>query len=174
MKRLFLLAVMTLVTTVTFAGNPLKVISGNKKFFKSAEGKVFLEVVFDANATFDGKMPLAEKYDDLDAKTVISYNGFIEEFNDNNSKMTFVKDEAEADYKITINVTKIDEFVNVMGWIPGPCIRVWGTLTVTDVKTGESLLVVDIDEIDGGSAPTTDRAFNDTFGELGERIAKLK
>lgn len=174
MKRLFLMAFITLFAMAAFAGNPLKVVSGNKKFFKSAEGKIFLEVVFNDDATFDGKMPLAEKYDDLENKTVISYNGFIEEFNDNNSKMTFVKDEAEADYKITINVTKIDEFINVMGWIPGPCIRVWGTLTVTDAKTGDSLLVVEIDEIDGGSAPTTDRAFNDTFGELGERIAKLK
>ena len=63
---------------------------------------------------------------------------------------------------------------NIMGFIPGPCIRVWGTLTVTDVKSGEALLVVDIDEIDGGSAPTTDAAFNDTFGELGKSIAKLK
>lgn len=174
MKRLFLMAVMTLVATVTFAGNPLKVISGDKKFFKSAEGTVLLEVVFNDDATYDDRMPLSEKYNDLAQKTVIAYDGFIEEFNDNNSKMTFVKDEAEADYKITINVTKIDEFYNPMGWIPGPCIRVWGTLTVMDAKTGESLLVVDIDEIDGGSAPTTDRAFNDTFGELGERIAKLK
>ena len=75
---------------------------------------------------------------------------------------------------MTIQVTKIDEFFNPMGWIAGPCIRVWGTLTVTDIKTGEEKVVVDIDEIDGGSSPTVDRAFNDSFGELGERIAKLK
>ena len=174
MKRFFLMAVMTLVATVTFAGNPLKVISGDKKFFKSAEGTVLLEVVFNDDATYDDRMPLSEKYNDLAQKTVIAYDGFIEEFTDNNSKMTFVKEASEATYKITINVTKVDEFINVMGWVAGPCIRVWGTLTVTDAKTGESLLVVDIDEIDGGSAPTTDRAFNDTFGELGERIAKLK
>jgi hypothetical protein len=125
-------------------------------------------------ASFDDKMPLTEKYNDMESKTTISYNGFIEEFKDNNKKMDFVTTESEANYKITIQVTKIDEFINVMGWIPGPCIRVWGTLTVTDVKSGESLLVVDIDEIDGGSAPTTDRAFNDAFGKLGEKIARLK
>jgi hypothetical protein len=61
-----------------------------------------------------------------------------------------------------------------MGFIPGPCIRAWGTLTVTAIGSNDPLLVVDIDEVDGGSAPTTDRAFNDTFGELGKRIAKLK
>ncbi len=174
MKRLFLMAFITVFATAAFAGNPLKVVNGDKKFFKSAEGKVFLEVIYNDDATYDGKMPLSEKYNDLDAKTTISYNGFIEEFTDSNSNMTFVKDVAEADYKMTINVTKIDEFVNVMGWVPGPCIRVWGTLTVTDTKTGNTMIVVDIDEIDGGSSPTTDRAFNDTFGELGKRIAKLK
>lgn len=173
MKRLFLMAFVTLFATVAIAGNPIKVISGNKKFFKNAEGNVLLEIKYDG-ASFDGKMPLTEKYPDVDAKTIISYNGFIEEFSERNDDLTFVKNEAEANYKITIQVTKVDEFFNVMGFIPGPCIRVWGTLTVTDVKTGESLLVVDIDEIDGGSASTTDRAFNDTFGELGEKIAKLK
>lgn len=173
MKRLFLMVFMAVFATVAFASNPIKVVNGDKKFFKTAEGNVFLEVKYDG-ASFDGKMPLTEKYSDIEAKTLISYNGFIEEFTENNSKFNFVKDEAEATYKITVNVTKVDEFVNIMGFIPGPCIRVWGTLTVTDVKTGDSLLVVDIDEIDGGSAPTTDRAFNDTFGELGKRMAKLK
>lgn len=174
MKRLFLMAFVTLFATVAFAANPLKVVSGDKKFFKSAEGNVFLEVIYEDDATFDGKMPLTEKYDNMEEKTTISYEGFIEEFGERNSKLKFVKTEEEATYKMTIRVTKIDEFINVMGFIPGPCIRVWGTLTVTDVKSGESLIVVEIDEIDGGSAPTTDRAFNDAFGKLGEKIAKLK
>ena len=173
MKRLVLMAFMTIIATVAFAANPIKVVSGDKKFFKSAEGNVYLEVKYEG-ASFDDKMPLTEKYDNMESKTTISYNGFIEEFTDNNKKMKFVTTESEATYKMTIQVTKIDEFINVMGWIPGPCIRVWGTLTVTDVKSGESLLVVEIDEIDGGSAPTTDRAFNDAFGKLGEKIAKLK
>ena len=174
MKRLFMMAFMTIIATVVFAANPLKVVNGDKKFFKSAEGTVFLEVIYDEGATFDDRMPLTEKYDNLEEKTTISYNGFIEEFSERNKKLQFVKTEKEATYKITIRVTKVDEFFNIMGFIPGPCIRVWGTLTVTDVKSGEALLVVDIDEIDGGSAPSTDAAFNDTFGKLGQAIAKLK
>lgn len=174
MKRLFMMAFMTIIATVTFAANPLKVVNGDKKFFKKAEGNVFLEVIYNDDATYDDRMPLTEKYADIEAKTVISYNGFIEEFSERNSNLKFVKDETEATYKMTINVTKVDEFYNVMGWVAGPCVRIWGTLTVTDVKTGESLLVVEIDEIDGGGAPTTDRAFNDSFGELGKKIAKLK
>ena len=37
MKRLFMMAFMTLIATVTFAANPLKVVNGDKKFFKNAE-----------------------------------------------------------------------------------------------------------------------------------------
>ena len=43
-----------------------------------------------------------------------------------------------------------------------------------ELSNSAATSVEDIDEVDGGSAPTTDRAFNDTFGELGKRIAKLK
>jgi hypothetical protein len=173
MKRTLLTAIMAVAAVAVFAGNPLKVKEGNKKFFKTAEGGALLEIIYDG-ATFDGKMPLTEKYNDIKNKTKISYDGFVEEFSERSKNVQIVSKKDDANYKITVKVTKVDEFVNVMGFIPGPCIRVWGTLTITDIRDGSTLLVVDIDEIDGGSAPTTDRAFNDTFGELGERIAKLK
>ena len=172
MKKVFITLIMALLAVNVFAANPLKVKDGDKKFFRKAKGECLLEVVY-TGATFDGKMPLTEKYQDIDNKTTVSYEGFVEEYSERNSALPIVKDGANAKYKITIQVTKVDEFVNVMGFIPGPCIRVWGTLTVTDMENGTTLLVVDIDEIDGGSAPTVDRAFNDTFGELGTRIAKL-
>jgi len=173
MKRTMMTAILAVAAVIAFAANPLKVLNGDKKLFKTAEGTCLLEVIYDG-ASYDGKMPLTEKYADIPSKTKISYDGFIEEFSERNKKVTFVKTAAEAKYKMTIKVTKVDEFINVMGFIPGPCIRVWGTLTVTDTNGGEPLLTVNIDEIDGGSAVSTDRAFNDTFGELGKRIAKMK
>lgn len=173
MKKTLLTLVVALLAMNVFAANPLKVKSGDKKFFRNAKGGCLLEVIYDADASYDDRMPLTEKYSDIDKKTVISYEGFVEEYSERNDNLPIVKDAAKANYKITIKVTKIDEFYNVMGFIPGPCIRVWGTLTVTDLKDGSTLLVVDIDEIDGGAAPNTDRAFNDTFGELGKKIAKL-
>lgn len=173
MKRTLMTAMMAVAAVVAFAGNPLSVKEGNKKFFKTAEGGALLEIIYDG-ATFDDKMPLTEKYDDMKNKQKISYDGFVEEFNDECKKVKIVTKKADANYKITVKVTKVDEFLNVMGFMPGPCIRVWGTVTITDVNDGSTLLRVDIDEIDGGSAPSIDRAFNDTFGELGERLAKLK
>ena len=174
MKKSFITLFSLLFVCVTvFASNPLKVTGGDKKFFKTAQGGATLEISYEG-ASFDGKMPLTEKYSDIPAKCKISYDGFVEEFAERIKDVPIVKRAEEAKYKISIKVTKVDEFINVMGFIPGPCIRVWGTFTVTDINGKDPLLVVDIDEIDGGSAPTTDRAFNDTFGELGKRVAKLK
>ena len=172
MKKILVTLIMALFAVNAFAANPLKVKNGDKKFFRKAKGECLLEVIY-TGASFDGKKPLTEKYQDIDNKTTISYEGFIEEYSERNKNLPIVTDAANAKYKITIQVTKVDEFINIMGFIPGPCIRVWGTLTVTDLSNGDTLLVVDIDEIDGGSAPTVDRAFNDTFGELGKKIAKL-
>jgi hypothetical protein len=172
MKKILITLIMALFAVNAFAANPLKVKDGDKKFFRKAKGECLLEVIY-TGASFDGKKPLTEKYQDIDNKTTISYEGFIEEYSERNKNLPIVTDAANAKYKITIQVTKVDEFVNIMGFIPGPCIRIWGTLTVTDLSNGDTLLVVDIDEIDGGSAPTVDRAFNDTFGELGKKIAKL-
>lgn len=164
---------MAVAAVVAFAGNPIKVTSGDKKFFKNAEGGMILEISYEG-ATYDGKMPLTDKYADIPQKTRISYDGFIEEFSEKNNKINFVTTPADAKYKMTIKITKIDEFINMFGFVAGPCIRAWGTLTVTDINGGAPLLVVDIDEVDGGSSVTTDRAWNDCFGELGKRIAKLK
>lgn len=173
MKKVFAVMCMMLIGMTAFAGNPLKVIGGDKKFFKTAEGGAVLEISYDG-ASFDGKMPLTEKYSDIPAKCKISYDGFVEDFSEKCEKVKIVKSAKEAKYKISVKVTKVDEFINVMGWIAGPCIRVWGTLTITDINGGSPLLVVDIDEIDGGSATSTDGAFEDTFNELGKRIAKLR
>ena len=173
MKKVLMTMCMMLVGMAAFAGNPLKVTGGDKKFFKTAEGGAVLEISFDG-ASFDGKMPLTKKYSDVPEKRKISYDGFVEEFSEKCKSVQIVKSAKEAKYKISIKVTKIDEFTNVMGWVAGPCIRVWGTLTITDIKGGAPLLVVDIDEIDGGSATSTNGAFEDTFNELGKRIAKLK
>ena len=40
MKRTLLTAIMAVAAVAVFAGNPLKVKEGNKKFFKTAEGIV--------------------------------------------------------------------------------------------------------------------------------------
>lgn len=173
MKKTFLTAIAAVLTLVSYAGNPLSVKSGDKKFFKTANGGAILEINYEG-ASFDDKKPLTEQFSDIENKTKISYDGFVEEFTERNKNVQIVTNPDDAKYKIHIQVKKVDQFFNVMGFIPGPCIRIWGTLTISDMSNGNPLLVVDINEIDGGSSPTPDKAFNDTFGELGKRISKMK
>lgn len=140
------------------AGSDLTVKRGNKKFIKEAKGVAALEFNFEG-ATFDDKMPLTDKYPDIALLQKLAWDGFVEEFNDRCKNLQVVPDIDKVDYKISMKVTKIDHFVNVMGFIPGLCVRAWGTVTITDAKTGEVVLEVYVDEIDGGAPPLSGRSF---------------
>lgn len=173
MKKLILIIALGLAAAATALASDLNVTSGNKKFFKTAQGGVFLEFIWDG-ATYDGKMPLEEKFTELEAWKKTAWAGFKEEFDDNCKKAKIVSDIAEANYKITMKVTKMDQYVKVMGWIPAPATKVWGTLTITDVQTGEVLLTAEVEEVDGGANPVPEGTFSDCFEELGEQVADLK
>lgn len=166
-------AIMAVAAVAVFAANPLTLKQGDKKFLKNAKGGALLEFIYDG-ATYDDRMPLTEKFPDIDKLKKLSWDGFVEEFNERCKTVKVVTKAEEANYKFTVKVTKIDQFINVMGFIPGPCVRAWGTLTVSDLKSGESLLVLDIDEIDGGSNPSPDGAYSDCFEELGKLFVKQK
>ncbi len=173
MKRTLLATMMAIVAAVSFAANPLTVKQGDKKFLKTASGGALLEFIYDG-ATYDDRMPLTEKFPDIDKLKKLSWDGFVEEFNERCKTVKVVTKAEEAKYKFTVKVTKIDQFINVMGFIPGPCVRAWGTLTVSDIKSGDTLLVLDIDEIDGGSNPSPDGAYSDCFEELGKLFTRQK
>ena len=61
MKKTLLTLVVALLAMNVFAANPLKVKSGDKKFFRNAKGGCLLEVIYDADASYDDRMPLTEK-----------------------------------------------------------------------------------------------------------------
>ena len=172
-KTLLTLTIILLTMATAMAGSDLTVKRGNKKFIKEAKGVAALEFNFEG-ATFDDKMPLTDKYPDIALLQKLAWDGFVEEFNDRCKNLQVVPDIDKVDYKILMKVTKIDHFVNVMGFIPGLCVRAWGTVTITDAKTGEVVLEVYVDEIDGGANPSPDGAFSDCFEELGKQFSKLK
>ena len=162
----------TIVSMYAMAGSDLKVVNGNKKFIKENRGNAILEFNYD-DATYDGKEPLTNKFPDIENLKKLSWDGFVEEFNDRCKTVKVVRGEKDAQYKILIKITKIDQIFNVMGIIPGHCIRAWGTVTITDIKTNGTMLTLEIDEIDGGANPSPDGAYSDCFEELGKQMSKL-
>lgn len=172
MKKILLtILTLCLAGVSAFAGSDLSVVNGDKKFFKNASGKVNLVIDW-SQATFDDRMTLEEKFGDMTDRKAASRSGFIQDFSKIFKNLPIV--DGDADYKIEIMVSKIDQYIKVMGFIPGPATKTWGTLTVTDLRTGEALLTIAINECDGGASPSPDESFSDSFESIACQLAKLK
>lgn len=155
------------------AGSDLTAKRGNKKFIKEAKGVATLEFNFEG-ATFDDKMPLTDKYPDIALLQKLAWDGFVEEFNDRCKNLQVVAETDRADYKISMKVTKIDHFVNVMGFIPGLCVRAWGPSPSPMLKRAKSFSKCMSMRLTAARTPSPDGAFSDCFEELGKQFSKLK
>lgn len=176
MKKIILMMLFIIVgSAASMAGSDIKVIKGNPKFLKGAEGNAVL--VFDwKGATYDNKQPLTEKFTNLDELKEVAWKGFSETFNDKSKKVKIVPNDQEktAKYQFSMKVTNMDQYFKVMGFIPGNATKAWGTLTVTDLTTNEVVAVITVTEVDGGANPSPNESFSDCFEELAKQVAKCK
>lgn len=171
-KVLFTLISVLCLFTSAFASN-INVIKGDKRFFKSASGNAILEFIWD-DAQYDNKMALEEHYSDLENLKKVAWSGFVETFNEKCKTVKVVKNATIAKYKMTMKVENMDSYTKVMGFIPAPATKVWGIFTITDIKTGEVLVIIKVKEVNGGANPSPDGTFSDCFEELGKQVSKLK
>lgn len=174
MKKFFAVLFVLCVTCLSAVAGPLKVSQGDKKFFSKGSGTAVVEINWD-NAKYDnGRVTLQDEYkNELSEVKSKALSGFTEGFNDKSKKLN-VKS-GDADYKFTINVTNVDRRTKIMtvSWSYGPATSIWGTLTVTNQKTGEVVLVVDIDEMSGNNDFDAADSMERAFTKLGEKVAKL-
>ncbi len=174
MKRLVVFALFVSVfVCASFAGSGIKYVSGDKKFFKSAEGKALLEIIWDG-ATYDSKRPLREEWPDLDQYIFKAKDGFLQDFTKKSKKVEITENPAEANYKIVIRITNVDRYIKVMGFIPGPSTKVWGTIVISDKASGNELLKINLDEVEGGASPSPFESMSDTFELIGAKLAGFK
>ena len=99
---------------------------------------------------------------------------FIEGFNDKSKGMKLSDKKDGANYKFLIKVTNLDSFTNVMGWGARTEAKMWGTLTIVDAASGDTVAEINIDEAEDGTDYVRREAFGKTFLLLGERVAKMK
>ena len=150
----------------------VKAMSGDKKFFKAATGTAVLDFQFD-KAKYDNKMDLSEKFTDIDGLKKIAISGFTETFNEKSKGIQVVKDEG-AKYIFRLEVTNMDQYYKVMGFIPGNSTKVWGTFKVIEASSNEEVLVVNVDDVEGGANPDARETISDCFEELAKLLFKLK
>lgn len=174
MKRLVLLALFAFAFVCTsFADGWIRYVSGDKRFFKTAEGKALLEFVWDG-ATYDNKRPLREQWPDLDKYIFKARDGFLQDFTKRSEKVEITENPAEANYKIRIRIYNVDRYIKMTGLIPGPSTKVWGILKILDMESDEELLVIRLDEVEGGASPSPFESMSDTFEYIGKKLAGFK
>lgn len=173
MKKITFTLIAVLCALTSAFASDIKVIKGDKKFFKTASGNAVLEFVWEA-AQYDNKMALEEHYANLENLKRVAWDGFVETFNEKCKTVKVVKNTTDAKYKMTMKVENMDSYTKVMGFVPAPATKVWGIFTITDIASGEVLIEIIVDEVDGGANPSPDGTFSDCFEELGKQVSKLK
>ena len=173
MRRFLMSVLLTIMCSFfAFAGG-VKYLSGNKKLFKTAEGGMLLEISFEG-ATYDYSSPLEERWPDIDHYALKARDGFIQDFRENFKKVYITENKSEAKYSISIKIDNVDMYAKVMSWVPGPAIKVWGILVITDTASGEELLRLSLKELCGGASPSQHEAMSDTFELLADELKKFK
>ena len=173
MRRFIMSVLLTIMCSFfAFAGG-VKYLNGNKKLFKTAEGGMLLEISFEG-ATYDYSCPIEEQWPDIDHYAFKARDGFIQDFRENFKKVYITENKSEAKYSISIKIDNVDMYVKVMSWVPGPAIKVWGTLVITDAASGEELLKLKLKELCGGASPSQHEAMSDTFELLADELKKFK
>ena len=173
MKRIVLSLIAVMFAFNYAVAGGVKTQQGDKKFFKTATGTAVLDIQFD-KAKYDNKMDLSEKFPDIDGLKKIAISGFTETFNEKSKGIQIVKDES-AKYIFRFDVTNMDQYWKTFGVIvPGFSTKTWGTFKVIDKSTNEEVLVVNVDEVDGGANPDPRETISDSFEEVAKLLFKLK
>lgn len=171
MKKLFLLFVMLMgVLTASAGENVLSLEKGELASLKTG-GNVAVVFNFDG-AMYDLKEPLATHYSNLaELTTKVPFN-FTEGFN-GKCKKSKVVDSTDAKYTITIKVDNMDCYYKVVSFVPGHVTKVWGTASIKDNSSGETIAVMQITECAGSRDFTIDDSFGKCFISLGEKLANV-
>lgn len=169
-KTILSLILFCAVCLSALAGSSIKVIHGDKHFLRKATGEAVLKIDW-TDATYDYGMPLSEKFPTFAPFDEASWTGFNQEFSENCHTLRLVRQSTSARYLITIKVHNVDQYIKVFSVIPGPATKVWSTVTITDQQTGEDVVIIRANEVDGGASPSPFESFSDSFEELGEEVA---
>lgn len=171
MKKLAITMLVLCTCIGAYAGNPMKVTSGNGKFLKETATAT---VTFDwSQAQWNNEKPLAEQWGDEYQKLVAAgEKAFKEGFNENSKKVKIA--DSDAKYRFDVKITNLDKYYGVMSLVPGYKHKAWGTITVVDVLTNAAVCEMTFEELTGGRDFAIDDSFIKCMSDLGKAVAKTK
>ena len=176
MKRFATLLFTLTLCLFTFAGNPIKIVTGKTAIKGILSENATAVMQFDWTcATYDGKCSIGEELGE-DAAFVVNdcQNKFVTGFNTKSKGLKLCEQSDGAKYKVLLTVTKMDCFFAAMSFVPRHEGKMWGKIAITSAETGETLFEANIDEAEDGQDMVRKECFGKTFELLGEKVAKLK
>ena len=171
MKRISITFALLVSCVLLYAKSDLQLQTGSTSFLKES---VFATVEMDwSKATWE-KYRSIQKYcgDDYEERFEISVIAFAREFN-SNSKGLRITESEDAKYKIVIRMEDFEQNSSGTGW-GRFYIRLYGTLEVIDLSTGNSVAKFIIDGVNGGADYVQTDRFAKSFAKLGKTLAKKK
>ncbi len=172
MKKLIITVFLITVGWLSaIAGDEIKLTEGSLSSLK--DGGVGCVVIDIKDTTFDNKMPLRkdDRFREIDDYIPECTKEFVREFNDNTKKFTMTENVDEAKYEFLVKIDNLDTYINVMSFKGGIGIKVWGSITITDIATGHQVAAFDIDE-ENNSGFTYNIAVEETFEGIAKFLAK--
>ena len=186
MKKFLLIAVALMVSAMAFAKDYLYPTSGDIYLLKDKANTIFVQFDY-TQATVEGinffqwqKARGEEWVRDWPNDEIEIREYFTKYFNKKNKKgAAFVSDPAIANHKMIITPSMID--MGSTGGMFGPRFNpksggaiLWGTIEVLDNRTGQTVLVLKMDEIRGNSGYSETIRLKLAVYDLAGELAGLK
>ena len=179
MKRILLVSALLLASVSLFAAKPFKVTKGDLSVLKEdatatwtidlSQAEFVNNGIFAKENKGDFKTWCEDAYDERVSRM---NEAFFDAFNIYTTGMELVK-EGDAPYKV---ILKVDKFERAQGpGVMGSCyISVYGTISVVDAASGESVLEIQVNNVKGDTDFAEDDRFPKTMNWLCRDLFKLK
>lgn len=172
MKRILLSLMLLIGCILTVAAGPLAVEEGSAAVLRENASAIF-ELDLD-HCTFERKEDFkAWCGNDYDVRVSLMEEFFPEYFNEYNKGLKITSDAGNAQYKMVLHV---DQFIRKMGGCYGAkaFMRIYGDITVTDLKTNDTVCKIRISKLNGRQDFVETDRFPKVMRALAKKLAKLK
>ena len=173
MKRNILI-LMTLIWSCAAFASTLKVVAGNHKFLKD-KGTIAVVFNWDQAKYADDTKSLKDEWKDEYQKYVEDgENFFVDGFNlkTKTLKAVAASEANDAQYTMTVTITKIDYFFSVMSIVPGHKYTLWADISIKDA-TGKEVCAVKAERFKGGRDFVRYDAYTEMMNDLGSHLASI-
>jgi hypothetical protein len=172
MKRITLFALLMTVVCICASAKGMKPTTGSTEFMDENVG-VYVEISHEG-ATWekdeDYKIWCGKDYD---TRIALADEHFKAGLKNQRKNLRIVDDIAKADYKIKIDIDNLARKQGSGMW--GSCyIKLYGTITVTDLSNNEIVCIVPIDGVSGDTDFVENDRIAKAFYGLARKFGKIK